>query len=148
MISKFFYQHNGSCLPMVQETRFNSWLSHNKKTWKMVRDAFLTLSIIRCRSRVSGVIQGKEQHLSVWLGVVIIEKGAFGSTLTMFGQLICITERERERERDVFQSTDWILLNLVKELFSYFHFYELRISNSFVHLAGAVKYTDCFFAEE
>ena len=40
----------------------------------------LTLSIIRYRSRVSGVNKGKELDLSLNLGVVAIEKGAFRSS--------------------------------------------------------------------
>ena len=38
----------------------------------------LTLSILRFRSRVSGAIPGKQKRLPLHLGVVAIEKGAFG----------------------------------------------------------------------
>ena len=50
----------------------------------------LTLSIIRCRSTISGAIQGKELRLLLYLGVVAIKKGAFGSSPTTLGQLIYI----------------------------------------------------------
>ena len=38
----------------------------------------LTLSIIRYRSRVNGEMQGMEWRLLLHIGVVVIEKGAFG----------------------------------------------------------------------
>ena len=47
----------------------------------------LTLSIIMYVSRVSGASQEKKLYPPLHLGVVAIEKGAFGSPLTMFGQL-------------------------------------------------------------
>ena len=50
----------------------------------------LTLSIIGYGSRVSKAILGKELHYPQHLGVVAIEKGAFGSPSVMVGQLICL----------------------------------------------------------
>ena len=47
----------------------------------------LTQIILSYESRVSGVIQRKKYHLSHKLGVVAIEKRAFGSLSTMVGQL-------------------------------------------------------------
>ena len=40
--------------------------------------SYLTLSIIRYKSRISGAIQGKEWHSLLHLGVVSIEKGPSG----------------------------------------------------------------------
>ena len=50
----------------------------------------LTLSIIRKRSRVSGAIQGKKWCPPLHLGVVAVEKEAFGSPSISVGQLIYI----------------------------------------------------------
>ena len=50
----------------------------------------LTLSIIRYESRVSGAIQGKELRCPLYLGVVAIEKGAFGWPSTTVDQHIYI----------------------------------------------------------
>ena len=53
-----------------------------QKTQKMVLDAsYLTLSIIRYGSRVSGVIQEKELHPYLHLGVVagVVPEPRFGS---------------------------------------------------------------------
>ena len=50
----------------------------------------LTPSIIRYESRINSAIQGKEQCLSVHLGVVAIEKGAFGSASTSYNNYIYI----------------------------------------------------------
>ena len=46
----------------------------------------LTRSILRYGSRVSGAIQEKELDPLLYLGVVVIEKGAFGSSSTIVGQ--------------------------------------------------------------
>ena len=51
---------------------------------------YLTLNIIRYGSRISGAIQGKEQHPPLHISAAPIEKGAFRSPLTMVGQLIYI----------------------------------------------------------
>ena len=50
----------------------------------------LTLSIIRYGSKVSGAIQGKELYPHLHFSVLAIEKGAFKSLSTMFGQLLYI----------------------------------------------------------
>ena len=44
-----------------------------------------TLRIIRYGSRESGAIQEKVQHSTLHIGVVAIEKGAFGSHSTLVG---------------------------------------------------------------
>ena len=54
----------------------------------MVFDAFLLNSIVRYESRVSGAIQAKKYDPPLLLGLVFIEKEAFGSLSTMLGQLI------------------------------------------------------------
>ena len=43
---------------------------------------------------VSGAIQGKEQHLTLHLGVVVIKKGAFRLLSTMVCQLTYVPTRE------------------------------------------------------
>ena len=48
---------------------------------------YLTLNIIRYRSRVSGENQEKEYDPLLHLGIVAIEKWGFGSLSTMIGQL-------------------------------------------------------------
>ena len=55
------------------------------KTQKMVLDVSL-LNTIRYRSRVSGVIQEMELHPPLHIGVVAIEKKAFGWPLSTVGQ--------------------------------------------------------------
>ena len=76
------------CSPMVWETGVQSQVESYQRLKKMVLDAsLLNTGIIKYGSRVSGAIQGKELHPPPHLGVVAIEKGAFGSLLTMVGQL-------------------------------------------------------------
>ena len=55
------------------------------KKWCLM-PPFLTFSIIRYRSRVSGAFQGREYLTDLHLGVVAIEKKAFGSPSTTVGQ--------------------------------------------------------------
>ena len=50
----------------------------------------LSLSIIRYGSRESGAIKGEVYRPSLILGVVAIEKEAFGSPSTLVGQLMYI----------------------------------------------------------
>ena len=58
------------------------------KTQNMVRDAaILTLSTIRWGSRVKWSNPGMEERPLLYLGVVAIEKGAFGSPSTMVANL-------------------------------------------------------------
>ena len=54
----------------------------------------LTLRIIRYESKVSGVIQGKNLRPLLQLGVVAIEKEAFGSPKTAVGRLTTLLERK------------------------------------------------------
>ena len=68
--------------------RFNPRSSHTKTKQTLVLDTSLnSLNIIRYGSRISGAIQGKEYHPPLHLGVVAIEKGAFGLPSTTVSQL-------------------------------------------------------------
>ena len=73
---------------MVPETevQFQVESYQRLKKWYLMPPC-LTLSIIRYGSRVSGAIQGKELHLTPYLSVVAIEKGAFGSPSITVSQL-------------------------------------------------------------
>ena len=62
----------------------------------------LIFSIIRYGSRVSGAIQGNELRPPLHLGVVVIEKGAFGTPSTMVDQL---TTYNNNQEVDTQRST-------------------------------------------
>ena len=59
---------------------------HTKDSKWYLLSPCLKLSIIRCGSRASGAIQGKELSLPLHLGVVAVKKGAFGSLSTTVGQ--------------------------------------------------------------
>ena len=73
---------------MVQETRVQSQVKSYQRLKKCyLMPPYLTLSIIRYGSRVSGTIQGKELCPSLHLGEVTIEKRTFGWPLTMVSQL-------------------------------------------------------------
>ena len=68
---------------MAQET----WIQSQVETYQRFKKWYLmlpcrTFSIIRYGSRVSRVIQGKEYCPPLHLGVVAIEKEAFGSPTT------------------------------------------------------------------
>ena len=64
---------------MVRETRVQSQVI--LKTLKMVLDTYLlNTQHYKACIKVSGAILGKELHPPLHLGVVAIEKGAFGSS--------------------------------------------------------------------
>ena len=72
---------------MIWETWVQSQVESYQKLKKLyLMPPYLTLSIIRFRSRASGAIQGKELCLLLHLDIVAIEKGAFRLPLTMLGQ--------------------------------------------------------------
>ena len=58
--------------------------------------SYLILGIIRYVSRVSRAIQRKELHPPLHLGVVVFEKGAFGSPSTTVAQFIFIKNLKSE----------------------------------------------------
>ena len=59
----------------------------------MIFDAFLfNTQHHKVWTRISGAIQGKEWCLPLHLGVVAIEKGAFGSPLTTVCQFIILSQ--------------------------------------------------------
>ena len=79
------------CPPMSQETWVQSQVESYQrlKKWYLM-PPYLTLSIIRYGSRVKQSNPGKEQRPPQHIGVVAIEKGAFGLPSTMVTIYICI----------------------------------------------------------
>ena len=78
-------------LPMVRKIGAQSqvWSYQRLKKWYLMLPC-LTLSIIRCISRVTRAILGKNLCPTPHLGAVIIEKGAFRLPSTTVGQPIYI----------------------------------------------------------
>ena len=72
------------CSPMAPET----WVQSQDESYQRLKKWYLmppclTLSIIMYGSRVNWSIPGKEYRPPLHLGIVVIEKGAFGSPSTM-----------------------------------------------------------------
>ena len=90
------------CSPMARKTCVQSQIESYQrlKKWYLMLPCF-TLSIIRYGSRVKWINPGKGITPPLHFGVVAIEKGAFGSPLTMFASFTLL---------DVF-STPWIALS-------------------------------------
>ena len=95
-------------MPVVQETRVQSQVESYQrlKKWYLMPSC-LTLSIIRLRSRISGVILGKQYHPFLHLNVVAIEKRAFGSLSTTVGRLAYI------KNYQVFTILKWLGILLI-----------------------------------